>query len=380
MIEAPVAAKAAAAARNLVIWSPPAGDNALTASFISIFLLIIYFIPKQEESIVKLATFRSRGKEKIGVVHSHDSRLFDLATAADRDGKSNPAFASMLQLIDAGPSALDQAQKLFDKGNNDESLSENVGGAEILAPIPEPRQMRDGMSFPLHILQAPRGQLKLAARARNDMAELARIEAEPPGELPEIYRKQPIYYITNRFSVRGTNTTVKWPRYSKVMDYELEFGIITKNKGANIPASKAKDHIFGYTIFNDFSARDAQRIEMEGRLGPAKGKSFDGGNVMGPWIVTPDEIGDPYKLKVEARVNGKMRSQGVTEGMLFSFEEIIAHVTKDETLMPGEFIGSGTVGNGCGLELGWFLEHGDTIELDVEKIGVLKNKVERQDA
>jgi 2-keto-4-pentenoate hydratase/2-oxohepta-3-ene-1,7-dioic acid hydratase in catechol pathway len=329
---------------------------------------------------VKLATFRSGGREKIGLVHNNDSRLFDLAAAAERDGKGNPAFASMLQLIDAGPSALDQARKLFDNSGKDETLSKNVSDAEILAPIPEPRQMRDGMSFPLHILQAPRGQLKLAARAKNDMAELARIEAEPLGELPEVYRKQPIYYITNRFSVRGTNTTVKWPRYSKVMDYELEFGIVTKNKGANISVSKAKDHIFGYTIFNDFSARDAQRIEMEGRLGPAKGKSFDGGNVMGPWIVTPDEIGDPYKLKVEARVNGKMRSQGVTEGMLFSFEEIIAHVTKDETLMPGEFIGSGTVGNGCGVELGWFLEHGDTIELDVEKIGVLKNKVERQAA
>jgi 2-keto-4-pentenoate hydratase/2-oxohepta-3-ene-1,7-dioic acid hydratase in catechol pathway len=329
---------------------------------------------------VKLATFRSGGREKIGLVHANDSRLFDLAAASNRNGGSNPAFGSMLALIDAGPAALDQARKLFDQGGKDETLSEQVSGVEILAPIPEPRQMRDGMSFPLHILQAPRGQRKLAARAKNDMAELARIEAEPLGELPEIYRKQPIYYITNRFSVRGTNTTVKWPRYSKVMDYELEFGIITRNKGANIPASKAKDHIFGYTIFNDFSARDAQRIEMEGRLGPAKGKSFDGGNVMGPWIVTPDEIGDPYKLKVEARVNGKMRSQGVTEGMLFSFEEIIAHVTKDETLMPGEFIGSGTIGNGCGVELGWFLEHGDTIELDVEKIGVLKNKVERQDA
>ena len=329
---------------------------------------------------MKLATFRSDGREKIALVHGNDSRLFDVAAAADRNGKSNPAFASMLQLIDAGSSALDEVQKLFDQNGEDERLSENVSGAEILAPIPEPRQMRDGMSFPLHILQAPRGQLKLAARAKNDMAELARIEAEPLGELPEVYRKQPIYYITNRFSVRGTNTTVKWPRYSKVMDYELEFGVITKNMAANIPASKARDHIFGYTIFNDFSARDAQRVEMEGRLGPAKGKSFDGGNIMGPWIVTPDEIGDPYKLKVEARVNGKMRSQGVTEGMLFSFEEIIAHVTKDETLMPGEFIGSGTVGNGCGLELGWYLEHGDTIELDVEKIGVLKNKVERQDA
>jgi 2-keto-4-pentenoate hydratase/2-oxohepta-3-ene-1,7-dioic acid hydratase in catechol pathway len=300
--------------------------------------------------------------------------------AAGSNGKGNPAFASMLQLIDAGPAALDQARELFDRKSKDESLSENVSGVEILAPVPEPRQMRDGMSFPLHILQAPRGQRKLLARAKNDMAELARIDAEPLGELAEVFRKQPIYYITNRFSVRGTNTTVKWPRYSKVMDYELEFGIITKNRGANISAAKAKDHIFGYTIFNDFSARDTQRIEMEGWLGPSKGKSFDGGNVMGPWIVTPDEIGDPYKLKMEVRVNGKRRSQGVSEGMLFSFEEIIAYVTQDETLMPGEFIGSGTVGNGCGIELGWFLEDGDTVELEVEKIGVLKNKVERQAA
>ena len=328
---------------------------------------------------MKLATFKSAGREKIGIVHTGDSLLFDLAAAADRSG-GNPAFASMLALIDAGPGALEQAAAIFEKHGNDGALSSPVKDADILAPVPEPRQMRDGMSFPLHILQAPRGQLKLAARARNDMAELERLNAEPLGELPEVYRKQPIYYITNRFSVRGTNTTVKWPRYSQVMDYECEFGIITRSKGANISAAKAKDHIFGYTIFNDFSARDAQRIEMEGRLGPAKGKSFDGGNVMGPWIVTPDEIGDPYHLKMEVRVNGKLRSQGVSEGMLFSFEEIVEHVTRDETLMPGEFIGSGTVGNGCGLELGWYLEHGDTVELEVEKIGILKNRVERQDA
>ena len=329
---------------------------------------------------MKLATFRSGGQEKIGIVHAGDGQLFDLAAAAAREGQGNPAFASMLALIDAGPGALDQAAGLFDKHGKDSGLSIAVKDAAILAPVPEPRQMRDGMSFPLHILQSPKGLRKLAARAKNDMAELARIEAEPLGELPAIYRKQPIFYITNRFSVRGTNTTVKWPRYSKVMDYELELGIITKNKGANIPAARAKDHIFGYTIFNDFSARDAQGVEMEGRLGPAKGKSFDGGNVIGPWIVTPDEIGDPYGLKMEVRVNGEPRSKGVSEGMLFSFEEIIAHVTQDETLMPGEFIGSGTVGNGCGLELGWFLEHGDTIELEIEKIGVLRNRVERQDA
>ena len=331
---------------------------------------------------MKLATFRAGGQQdgqaRVGIVHANDGRLFDLASAAARDG-GNPAFGSMLALIDAGEAALDAARSAFEKHGSDASLSVNVAGTDILAPLPEPRQMRDGMSFPLHIRQSPRGQLKLAARAKGDMEELARLEAEPLGELPEVYRRQPIYYITNRFSVRGTNTTVKWPRYSQVMDYELEFGIITKNKGANITAAKAKDHIFGYTIFNDFSARDAQRIEMEGRLGPAKGKSFDGGNVLGPWIVTPDEIGDPYRLKMEARVNGEVRCSSISEGMLFPFEEIIAHVTQDETLMPGEFIGSGTVGNGCGLELGWYLEHNDEIELEVEKIGVLKNKVVRQD-
>jgi 2-keto-4-pentenoate hydratase/2-oxohepta-3-ene-1,7-dioic acid hydratase in catechol pathway len=331
---------------------------------------------------VKLATFRAGGQQdgqaRVGIVHANDAKLFDLAGAAARDG-GNPAFTSMLALIDAGEAALDAARSAFEKHRSDATLSVNVAGTDILAPLPEPRQMRDGMSFPLHIRQSPRGQLKLAARAKGDMEELARLEAEPLGELPEVYRRQPIYYITNRFSVRGTNTTVKWPRYSKVMDYELEFGIVTKNKGANISAAKAKDHIFGYTIFNDFSARDAQRLEMEGRLGPATGKSFDGGNVLGPWIVTPDEIGDPYRLKMECRVNGKVRSSSTSEGMLFSFEEIIAHVTQDETLMPGEFIGSGTVGNGCGLELGWYLEHNDEIELEVEKIGVLKNKVVRQD-
>jgi len=294
---------------------------------------------------VKLATYRLNEKERLALVHDGDNYLFDLAAASKRAGIANPAFDSMLALIDSGEAELDQARRLFERYGKDTDLSTEVADSEILAPVPEPRQMRDGMSFPLHIVQAPRGQLKLKARAAGDAAELARLEAEPLPELPKVYRRQPIYYITNRFSVRGTNTTVKWPRYSKVMDYELEFGIITKNRGANISSSRARDHIFGFTIFNDFSARDAQRIEMEGRLGPAKGKSFDGGNVIGPWIVTPDEIGDPYKLKMEVRVNGQARSRGVTDGMLFSFEEIIAHVTQDETLMPGEFIGSGTVGN-----------------------------------
>lgn len=329
---------------------------------------------------MKLATYRSGGQDRVGLVHGDEKWLFDLAGASLRAGGPEFAFGSMLALVDRGDAALEDAAALFDRYGKDRDLSVAVDEAEILAPLPEPRQMRDGMSFPVHIVQGPIGHLKLKARKAGDMAELAGLQAAPLPELPEVYRKQPIYYITNRFSVKGTNTTIRWPRYSQVMDYELEFGIVTRNKGANISAARARDHIFGYTIFNDFSARDAQRIEMEGRLGPAKGKSFDGGNVLGPWIVTPDEIGDPYKLRMEARVNGEVRSRGSSEGMLFSFEEIIEHISRDETLMPGEFIGSGTVGNGCGLELGWYLEDGDCVELEVEKIGILRNWVERQSA
>jgi 2-keto-4-pentenoate hydratase/2-oxohepta-3-ene-1,7-dioic acid hydratase in catechol pathway len=330
--------------------------------------------------IMKLATIVIGTDERVGLVHSKDTKIFDLAAAAARRGASGLEFSSMLALIDSGQGGLDRAGDLFERMGNEQDLSVAVERTEILSPLPEPRQMRDGMSFPLHIVQSARGQRRLAAQAKMDVEELASIDKLPLPELPAIYRRQPIYYITNRFSVRGTNTVVEWPRYSQVMDYELEFGVVTKNKGSNISASKASNHIFGFTIFNDFSARDMQGIEMEGRLGPAKGKSFDGGNVLGPWIVTPDEIQNPYDLKMEVRVNGDLRSTAVSEGMLFSFEEIIAHVTRDETLMPGEFIGSGTVGNGCGLELGRFLEHDDTIELTVEKIGTLRNKVVLQSA
>lgn len=327
---------------------------------------------------MKLATFVRGDARRIGVVHAGGTKLFDLRAAAEREGRPNPAFASMLSLIDADDAGLEAARSLFDHRSGEDDLQTPVSDAHLLAPVPEPRQMRDGMSFPLHILQAPRGLRLLRARAANDADAARAILDEPLGELPPVYRRVPIFYITNRFSVQGTGTTVRWPRYSSVMDYELELGLFTKRTAANIQAARAHEHIFGFTIFNDFSARDIQGIEMQALLGPAKGKSFDGGNVIGPWIVTPDEVGNPYRLAMEVRVNAETRSRATSEGMLFSFEEILAYVSKDETVHAGEFIGSGTVGNGCGLELGRFLEDGDRIELEVEKIGVLANRVERQ--
>jgi 2-keto-4-pentenoate hydratase/2-oxohepta-3-ene-1,7-dioic acid hydratase in catechol pathway len=328
---------------------------------------------------MKLATFIHDGSQRVGLVHASDTAVFDLALAAKRTGSDPDPFRSMLDLIDAGDRALDAARSLLESHREERSLSYPISEIELLAPLPVPRQMRDAMTFPLHILQGPRGSALQLARASGDFQEVSRLQAEPLGEVPAVYRERPIYYITNRFSVAGPGAVVKWPRYSKLMDYELELGCVTKGRASDISVENARSHIFGFTIYNDFSARDAQRLEMLGRLGPSKGKSFDGGNVIGPWIVTPDEVGNPYRLRMSVRVNGEVRCDATSDGMLHSFEEIIAYASRDETLMPGEFIGSGTVGNGCGLEIGRFLEDGDAVELEIEKIGILANTVRRQD-
>jgi 2-keto-4-pentenoate hydratase/2-oxohepta-3-ene-1,7-dioic acid hydratase in catechol pathway len=327
---------------------------------------------------MKLATYRHAGRARIGVSHAGDAKLFDLAAAASREGASSASFASMLALIDADDAGLDLARSLFAKRADEADLSVDTSAVELLAPLPEPRQMRDAMSFATHIRQSGRGMQALQARRERGEAAFRAALAAPLGELAEVYRTLPIFYITNRFTVGAPDATVKWPRYSEVMDYEAEFGVVTRRTRANIPASEAGAHIFGYTIFNDFSARDRQYLEMQGRLGPAKGKSFDGGNALGPYIVTPDEIGDPQALGVGVRVNGETRSTADTSGMLFSFEEILAYASQDETIHAGEFFGSGTVGGCCGLEIGRFLESGDIIEIEIDKIGVLRNTVVRQ--
>jgi len=329
---------------------------------------------------VKLATYRSARANAIGIVNAEAARIFDIAAAARREGASDASFASMLALIDADDEGLDLARSLLADRGGEADLWRDLADVELLAPLPEPRQMRDAMSFERHIRQSPRGMLAVEARAAGGEAAFRAALEAPLGEMASVYRQLPIYYITNRFTVVGPGATVLWPRYSELMDYELEIGIVTRRTRANIPAGQAASHIFGYTIFNDFSARDRQRMEMQGRLGPAKGKSFDGSNVLGPWIVTPDELGDPQTLRVEVRVNGETRASGETSGMLFSFEQILAYASQDETIHAGEFFGSGTVGNCCGLEIGRFLESGDTIELVVDRIGVLRNKVLRHSA
>lgn len=321
-----------------------------------------------------LATYRTKdGSEAIGVVDG-DS-IFDLASGAARAGEDTASFASMIALMEAGEAALDRAMTLVDRLAGDDDLNRLLAEVTLLSPVPVPAQIRDFLVFPGHILNASAGMSRLAARMNGTPA--LPTDAKPGGEVPAIYREQPIYYKANRFSVIGTDHDVHWPAYSEVMDYELEFGVFIGKGGQDIPLARAHEHIFGYAIFNDFSARDTQMMEMQGRLGPAKGKDFATGNAIGPWIVTPDEIPDPYALAMAARINGEAWSLGSTSGMLHSFEDMIAYVSRDETLHPGEFFGSGTTGGGSGLEQDRYLTDGDVVELEVERIGVLKNRVVR---
>jgi 2-keto-4-pentenoate hydratase/2-oxohepta-3-ene-1,7-dioic acid hydratase in catechol pathway len=220
--------------------------------------------------------------------------------------------------------------------------------------------MRDCLTFELHL--------------RNAIARFEeRTGVKRP--FPDVWFQQPIYYKANRFSFVGHEADVIWPRYSSWMDFELEIAAVIGKTGKDIAPDKAMEHIFGFTVFNDFSARDAQYLEMAGQLGPAKGKDFDTGNALGPWIVTADEIGDPHALAMEARVNGERWGGGNSRDMHHKWPAILAHISNSETLYAGEVIGSGTVGTGCGLELGRQLKHGDIVELEIEKIGVLRNRV-----
>jgi 2-keto-4-pentenoate hydratase/2-oxohepta-3-ene-1,7-dioic acid hydratase in catechol pathway len=305
---------------------------------------------------MKLATFVSSRGPAVGLVDLNRGAVLDLGLASGGEA----SFASMLALIDAGPTALDRARQLASAWSTAASIP--LAGARLLAPLPEPRQIRDGMFFEEHVLNAGK---RVAARL-----------GQPAPPVPKVWYERPIYYITSRYSVAGPEHVVQWPKNSRVMDFECEFACIIGKTGRDIPKSQALDHIFGFTIFNDFSARDLQAAEMQARLGPAKGKNFDGSNVFGPWIVTTDEIGDPHALKMEARVNGERWGGGHSSAMHHKWDDVVAFISSGETIHAGEIIGSGTVGTGCGLELDRFLKHGDVVELEVEKIGILRNRVE----
>lgn len=322
---------------------------------------------------MKLVTYEKDGKQRAGALIEGDRKIVDLATAhQDAFGEHHSAFDSILSMIEGGDGSLDRAYETLKRSRS----AFDRESVKLLAPVPVPPQMRDCLCFELHLIQSFDAVRRIRANATPD-PEAAMREFEEKGifAVPKTFYEQPIYYKANRFSVVGTDEDVIWPAYSKLMDFELEFGFYVRRQGVDIARDKARDYIYGYTIFNDFSARDAQTAEMGGQLGPAKGKDFDKGNAMGPCLVTADELKDPYNLTMICRVNGEEWGRGSSSTMYWKFEDLLAHISRSETIYPGEFFGSGTVGNGCGVEHMKFLKHGDVVELEVEGIGILRNRV-----
>ena len=305
---------------------------------------------------MRLATVSHQG-QAIVVAATKTNYLIDLHKAAAQSGKDGGIFADMLSLINAGENGLKTARTLLQSA--DESVTMAVSDVSFLPPI-MPVQYRDCLVFEEHLA--------------NCFKVMGATMPVPPS-IPPVRYDQPLYYKGNRMSFIGHGTDVQWPAYAEFLDIELELAIVVGKTGKDISKDVAPAHIFGYSILNDVSARDAQMREMPGQLGPCKGKDFDTGNILGPYILTADEVVHPIAVNMEARVNGERWGGGNSSQMQHSFADILAHISSSETIYAGEVIGSGTVGTGCGLEIGKRLQDGDIFELEIENIGILTNRI-----
>ncbi len=303
---------------------------------------------------MKLVTFRTPDRvTHAGVVHNGRVIALDYPTILellrDADGlmKAQATFSSVEATI--GNTAKEFA------------LDEVV----LRSPIPDPPSVRDFYAFEQHVK---------SARALRGL-----------GMIPEWY-EVPIFYFTNNSEIYGHDEEVPYPVGSKELDIELEIACVIGREGKDILLEEAANYIAGYTIMNDWSARDFQRRDMKLNLGPGKGKDF--ATSLGPWLVTPDELAtrrsgngasERYDMTMLARVNGREISRGNFRDIYYSFPQMIAWASQNARLRVGDVLGSGTVGTGCLLELGtevhpWF-QRGDMIELEIEGIGVLRNRI-----
>ena len=262
-------------------------------------------------------------------------------------------FPDMYAVMEAG--AAEAAKKA-----SKDSLS--VDEVKFLSPL-KPKSLRDAYAFETHV--------KTANRNRGQ-------------EVPENWYKFPVFYFSNPSNSYGHDDMIPCPPYTQALDYELEIAVIIGKSGIDIDSEDAEQHIFGFTIFNDWSARDLQVQEMRVNFGPVKSKDF--ACSFGPVIVTREALADKsvgrpgvYDLEMTARVNGKELSRGNFKDIYWSFGDIIARASQSVMLNPGDVIGSGTVGTGCLYELtknqGPWLNEGDVVELEVERIGILRNTV-----
>ena len=292
-----------------------------------------------------------KGAEWINQDQGNDKFLIipnDLKTALEEWNHFFPILIEMQETVQNGD---------LSKFSNAES------DLEILPPIINPPSFRDFYAFEQHVRAARR---------------LRGLEMHPD------WFKIAIFYFSNPNCCYGHGQEIPYPSNTTELDFELEFAIIIGNGGSDIKAEDAAEVIAGYTILNDWSSRNLQREEMPLSLGPAKGKDF--ASSFGPYMVTPDELEDAWDnngkldLRMTCKINGKLISDGNTNDLYHSFGDMIERASMNTKLMPGEYIGSGTVGTGCILELrpentGGWVQKGDTVTLEVERLGKLENTI-----
>ena len=252
-------------------------------------------------------------------------------------------------VVDAG---FDGDMVAFIEAGAPVGTTRGVADARLLAPL-RPRTIRDFLAFEGHL--------------KNAFAGLGK-------EIPDEWYSVPAYYKGLPDTVIGPGEEIPWPAYTDKLDHELELAAVIGRAGKDITAASALDHVFGYTIWNDMSARDTQGRELPVGMGPCKAKDWDGSNVLGPCIVTADEI-DPHDVDLSVRINGERWGGDNTKAMHHTFEDMIAYASQGLTLRAGEILGSGTATGGSGLELDRWLQPGDEIEMEATGIGVLRNRV-----
>jgi len=270
-----------------------------------------------------------------------------------------PDMVAFLGAGDIGRQAAEQAIQASAKTREAFGARTSYGASEVrlLAPVTRPRVIRDFLTFEGHMLTAG----KALGRP----------------SIPPVWYEVPAYYKGDPDTVSGPEDVIEWPKYCEKFDFELELAAVIGRRGKNITKSEAGRYIAGYTIWNDWSARDQQMKEGPLGMGPSKGKDFDTGNTFGPYLVTADEL-DVGNLRMTAKINGEIWTDSTSRGRQFSFEDLVVHVSQSETIYPGELWGSGTTAGGSGLELDRWLKPGDIVEFEVEGIGILRNRIERR--
>ena len=300
---------------------------------------------------MRLLTFaRDAGGTEAGVLHDDERVVVASALLGE-------PLADVGALLRSGPAAVDRLRAALAEGGDPPTVA--LADVQLRAPILQPPTIRDFVAFERHVRNAVKNQ--------------------GLDEPPAFWYRTPVFYFSNPLTVHGPGATVPVPA-TESLDYEIEIGVVIGREGESIPEADALDYVAGFTLFNDWSARDLCMDEFGG-FGLHKGKDFAQG--LGPWVTTVDELADRLvdgrlDLAVTARVTGEVWSDSTTADMHWTLPQLIAHASRDSRVVPGDVLATGTVGYGCIFETPWehrWLRPGDVVEIEAEVLGTLTQTV-----